>query len=123
MNYGLELRPSSLISPRSQALKLRRMNVPRMPSFQPNSTEGEASVIRLGLERTDTELLIDERKARRIASSVYMLRILGTGGVLLRAKRRKILPAIKPILAEIIRNGYFISERLEDGILREAGEV
>ena len=53
---------------------------------------GETAVVMLARELADVAVLIDERKARRIAERVYGLRILGTGGLLLRAKVAGLVP-------------------------------
>jgi len=84
---------------------------------------GEASVIQLAIERPGAEVLIDEKKARRVATSVYGLTVLGTGGLLLRAKKRGLIQTVKPLLEQIHANGYFLSDRLKMGILRAANEL
>ncbi|MCX6923405.1 MAG: DUF3368 domain-containing protein [Verrucomicrobia bacterium] len=43
---------------------------------------GEAAVLALACTLENTEVLIDERKARRLAERLYRLRIVGTGGLL-----------------------------------------
>jgi uncharacterized protein len=83
---------------------------------------GEASVIQLARENPLAEVLIDEKKARRLAESVYGLRLLGTGGLLLRAKRRRLIAEVKPLFEQMRKNGYFVSDRLVGGILRAAAE-
>jgi uncharacterized protein len=83
---------------------------------------GEACVIQLAIQNPGAEVVLDEKKARRLATSVYGLDVLGTGGLLLRAKRRGLVPKIRPLLTEIRTKGYFLSDRLFDGLVRAAGE-
>ena len=109
----LETRPS---------FRVADWRIPPDPLLTAQLDEGEAAVIRIAMEIGDAEVLIDEKKARRIAAAVYQLKVLGTGGLLLRAKEKKLVVAIKPLLQEIRTNGYYISDRLQNGILRAAGE-
>ena len=67
-------------------------------------------------------LLIDERKARRLAEHLYGLRIVGTRGLLLRAKTAGLIPAVQPALASMRAHGYYLSDRLVEAICRAAGE-
>ncbi len=83
---------------------------------------GESEVIVLALEKQTQRVLIDERKARRIAELVYGLTVTGTGGILLRAKKEGFVDAVLPLLREMRRNGYYLSERLVERIAEEAGE-
>ena len=93
------------------------------PLLEAELDPGEAAVIQLALETTNSEILIDEKKARRLAVSVYGLSVLGIGGLLLRAKKRGLVVQVKPVFEQIRNNGYFISDRLMDGILKAAGET
>jgi predicted nucleic acid-binding protein len=67
-------------------------------------------------------LLIDERAGRRAASVVYRLRVRGSVGTLVLAKRRNLIPQIRPLLEDLQRQGYFLSRVLIDAACREAGE-
>lgn len=83
---------------------------------------GEASVLALARERPSTEVLMDERRGRRLAEQVYGLRIVGTGGLLLRAKTAGLIPAVTPLLNAMKSNGYHLSDRLLNAVSRAAGE-
>jgi predicted nucleic acid-binding protein len=83
---------------------------------------GETAVIMLARELVDVAVLIDERKARRIAEQVYGLRILGTGGLLLRAKVAGLVPGVQPLLTAMRKNGYHLSDRLVQAVCEAAGE-
>ena len=84
---------------------------------------GEASVIQLARERTAGLVILDERKARKIARDVYGMRVVGTVGVLVEAKRKGLLDRIAPVLEEIRGNGYWIDEAIVQACLRQAGEA
>jgi predicted nucleic acid-binding protein len=83
---------------------------------------GEASVIQAALELKIHGVLIDERKARRIAHTIYGLEVHGTGALLLEAKRRGLISEVKPALLAMISGGYFIGPRLFQECLSRADE-
>ncbi len=67
-------------------------------------------------------ILIDKRKGRYIAEKVYGMPIIGTGGILLKAKVQKIVPAIRPLLNKMRSNGYYLADKLITQICAAAGE-
>jgi predicted nucleic acid-binding protein len=84
---------------------------------------GEAEAIVIAVELRADRILIDERRARRIASELE-LRPVGLLGVLAEAKHRGILQECKPLLDEMIDTaGFWISERLRARFLTEIGET
>lgn len=76
---------------------------------------GEAEVIALALECGACRIILDDKQARRTAQK-YQLPLTGTVGVILRAKDRGLLSAVKPVLGELRQSGFAIS----DGLLAEA---
>ena len=83
---------------------------------------GEAEAIYLSIERGGAELLVDERKARRIARVVYNLPVRGTIGTLAAAKRAGLIPAVRPLLVDLVGRGYFISPTLVESACAALGE-
>lgn len=53
---------------------------------------------------------------------IYGLAVRGTVGILVEARRRGLLPMIRPLLESMARKGYFLSARLIETACREAGE-
>ena len=82
---------------------------------------GEAEAIVLAQSR-DARLLIDERKGRAVARS-RGVRVIGTGGVLLLAKREHVIDQIAPLLDELASHGYRLSDELRRELLVLAGEA
>lgn len=70
--------------------------------------KGEASVIHAARTRGIECVLVDERKARRVAELVYGLRVKGSAALLLEAKQRGIIPSVRPAL-EAMRSGGYLS--------------
>lgn len=83
---------------------------------------GESEVISLGLEIGAQWVILDDRPARRLAQSLG-LPVIGTLGVLLAAKRRGLLDALRPELDGLIKFGFFIAPDLYEQILADAGEA
>jgi predicted nucleic acid-binding protein len=82
---------------------------------------GEASAIALAMETSDSTIILDDYKARRVAQQLG-LRITGTIGVIVRAKLQGLIPSIKPLIDKIKTTDFRVSEMLEMQALREAGE-
>jgi predicted nucleic acid-binding protein len=53
---------------------------------------------------------------------VYGLPVTGTGGILLAAKQAGLVHQIRPLMLAMKANGYFLSDRLVEGICRAVGE-
>jgi predicted nucleic acid-binding protein len=72
---------------------------------------GEASGIALAIESEDCLLILDDLKARRLASELG-LHITGTIGVLIDAKHSGIIPAIKPMIDKIKGTNFHLTHEL-----------
>lgn len=64
---------------------------------------------------------LDDRQARELADRLG-LRVIGTIGLLLKAKRMGAITAIRPLLAQLQQAGFYISESLLAYTLQEAEE-
>ena len=82
---------------------------------------GEAEAIVLASELWADVLLLDEKKARRVAKA-NALPVIGTLGILLAAKNMGIIPDIRTQLDALIANGIWVDELLYHAVLQEAGE-
>jgi predicted nucleic acid-binding protein len=83
---------------------------------------GEAAVIQCARERNLKAVLIDERRARRIASTIYGLTVRGTCAILVEAKHRQLIAEVRTPLDAMIAANYFIGPQLRAECLRRAGE-
>ena len=81
----------------------------------------EASAIALCLEFEKSILIVDDLKARRLASKLG-LDYTGTLGLILRAKQLGAIQSVKPILEKIANTNFRISTSIIKLLLEEAGE-
>ena len=82
---------------------------------------GESEVIALALEMQDCVAILDDKKARRIAQDIG-LKITGTVGLLLKAKKDGVIDKIKPLLDQLNEAGFHVGESLYQNVLRLAKE-
>jgi uncharacterized protein len=83
---------------------------------------GESEAIILAGELSASLLLLDERAATRKARSIG-LQTIGTLGVLLMAKTRKMISDVETPLDDLRRTGFYMSEALYRQILESANEL
>lgn len=84
--------------------------------------EGEASVITLALKSNSKLVLIDERKARKIARLVYGLNVIGTVRILIDSKKSGMIRNVEEILKIMQENGYWLHDDIIEYALKVAGE-
>jgi predicted nucleic acid-binding protein len=82
---------------------------------------GEASAILLAEQIQCRFLMIDERRGREIARR-RGIPVVGLAGVLLAAKGSGLLKSVAPVLADLARQGYRLSDALVTEVLRLADE-
>lgn len=85
-----------------------------------NLDRGEASTMSLATNLPAT-VLVDDRAARRFARAMD-LKIVGTCGLLLAAKRRGFIDAVRPLLETLAESGYYLSRELIESVCRLARE-
>ncbi len=83
---------------------------------------GESEAISLAIEVEARLLILDDLAARRLALGLH-LPIIGTLGLLLAAKRKGLLEAIRPCLDQLLEHEFRVSTDLYDHVLRDAGEA
>ena len=84
---------------------------------------GEAEALALAEEIHAAAVLIDEA-AGRAAATENRIPVVGTLGILLRAKTEGVIEGVEPLIESLRHElGFFISERLRTEILERAGEL
>jgi hypothetical protein len=98
------------------------VNQSQVAEFQRNVDLGEAEALALALEVSAERLLIDDAAGRTIALELG-LTITGVLGVLLMAKQRQLIVAVRPLMdALIAQAGFWVSEELCRRMLHQANE-
>jgi len=82
---------------------------------------GEAESIQLALEQNADLLIIDDKRGRKTAKS-RGIRVIGTGGILIYAKKSGLLGKVSPVLNELASAGYRLSPALCKRIIALADE-
>lgn len=83
---------------------------------------GESEAIALVVENNSDYVLLDDKKARNIANR-FSIELLGTIGILLRAKRLSLIAEIKPILDALHAVEFRMSHTLYQQALELAKEI
>ena len=83
--------------------------------------EGESQALALA-DDLGCGLLIDERLGRKIAR-LHDIPVVGVMGVLLHAKSKGEIQAIRPLIEQLLENNYRLSERVIELVLQRAGEL
>jgi predicted nucleic acid-binding protein len=83
--------------------------------------KGEASAIALATEFSDVLLLLDDLKARKIATRLN-LKFTGALGIIHRSKQLGIIEKVKPLLDEILNTNFHVSEKIILELLELNGE-
>lgn len=126
--FGTVLIPPAVSHETFQA-RVRPSWIEERPLAQPLSAvvlrgrlgAGEREAIALAMELNADLILLDDAAARRTAISIG-LRVIGTFGILLRAKEQQLPPAVKPLIDQLLAFGFHADEELVLAILRVAGE-
>lgn len=83
---------------------------------------GEAEAIALALEFGRTlPLILDDKKGRRIAKRVG-LPVIGSAGVLLLAKERRLISETRPLLDQLADSGLYLNNAVAASLLDLAKE-
>lgn len=82
---------------------------------------GESQVLTTTASTQDARSVLDDRAARRCAASLD-LPVIGTVGVVLRAKHLGAIAAARPLLDRLGAEGLYISRELVEQALHHVGE-
>lgn len=112
----------AIVSARAAGLFVVEDSPPDLTRLPPDAElgEGETAAIAFAAER-GYGVLIDEKLGRSVAEALN-LKVIGTVGVLLIARRRNLIAAVKPFLEDLRTSGHRLSEELIREALRRAGE-
>jgi uncharacterized protein len=98
-------------------------HVGSMPAHLRRSTldRGEQELLWLAHETGASRVLIDEQPARKMART-FGMRVTGTLGVLLAAKRAGHVSDVRSLVDNLVATRFFLTPELYDRIISDAGE-
>ena len=108
----------------AQLLALRNIAFYPQQPIPPEAADldvGERDAIALATSLAGSWVLLDEIKARRIAEQLG-LPVKGTLGILVEAKRRGFVPALRQLLDSLVATGFHLAPDLIATVLSTAGE-
>lgn len=82
---------------------------------------GEVEVMILAQEQKADLVIIDDNAAKKTAKYLG-LTVTGSLGVLLKAKQVGLIERVRPLLSEMKKNGFYVDSKLEEMVLKYAGE-
>ena len=115
-----KFRPQQQLPDLSTLTWLHRHQVSVSPQFT-ILDDGEAAALTLVQMLQARLLLVDEQKARKVATRAK-IQIVGTLGLLLRAKQEGRITAIRPITDQFLRRKRYYTPTLIAQVLQAAGE-
>jgi predicted nucleic acid-binding protein len=109
----------------SAAIRRRQISVLRRDPagpLLPALDGGEASTIRAALAHGPGALVILDELSARKAARRLSLRCTGTAGVIVEAKRARLVTAARPLFKRLAECGFYLSPDLVAAVLVELGE-
>ena len=82
---------------------------------------GEVEVMILAQEQDADLVILDDNAAKKTAKYLG-LNVTGTLGVLLRAKQEGHIEAVSPLMDALVKDHFFIDEKVRGMVLKQAGE-
>lgn len=83
---------------------------------------GEIEVMILAQQEPRANLVIIDDIAARKTAAYLGIPMAGTVGVLIKAKQKGVIVAVKPILEDLENNGFFISDKVKKMIAEKTRE-
>jgi predicted nucleic acid-binding protein len=104
-------------------IRKHSLSLPLLPATQrPTLGPGEREAICLAIEIRAAAILLDDDPARKVAIQLG-LPVIGTAGVLILAKERHLIAAVRPWLDALIENRFFLAPAVYELILKRVEEM
>lgn len=102
--------------------KVKKVNISHYVITDLTIGIGELEAMALYKELNADKLLVDDKKARKIAI-MNNISIVGSIGLIILAKKRKLVNNIKPILDNMRRENIYIKDNIYNIALKEVDEI
>lgn len=93
---------------------------PDFSAYTQKIDAGEASAIAVAID-LGCGVIMDDKAGRRMATNASVP-MIGTVGVLVLAKRKSLVPLVRPLLEHLVSSGYFLSDEIIAAALQASGE-
>ena len=100
--------------------KIKNENEKKMYRAKLHAGEVEVMILAQEDEKEDL-LIIDDNSAKKTAKFLG-LKVTGSLGILLKAKKEALISEVTPLLHELMQNGFYITPQILDLVKKEAGE-
>lgn len=87
-----------------------------------NLGDGESEVLSWAFVNRDFRAIVDDRAARRCAETLG-IQTLGTGGILILAKKRGLIESVSEELRKLQDAGLWVSEEVIELLKQQANEI
>ena len=114
-------KPESAVLERYLQGKVESVDTEKYVYLDAYADAGETEAMLLYKQMSADWLLIDDKRGRKIAA-VNHINTIGSLGVLLSAKKRGLISAVKPNIDQIVESEVYIGQTLRQIVLDMAGE-
>ena len=114
-------KPESAVLERYLQGKIESVDTEKYVYLDAYADAGETEAMLLYKQMSADWLLIDDKRGRKIAA-VNHINTIGSLGVLLSAKKRGLISAVKPKIDQIAESDVYIGQTLRQIVLDMAGE-
>ena len=90
--------------------------------YQAKLHAGEVEVMILAQEKPVSDLVILDDNAAKKTAKFLGLKVTGSLGVILKAKKTGLIKEVAPLMNQLISNGFYITKEIYDLVKSEAGE-
>ena len=90
--------------------------------YQAKLHAGEVEVMILAQEKPEADLVILDDNAAKKTAKFLGLKVTGSLGVILKAKKTGIIKEVTPLMNQLISNGFYITKEIYNLVKSEAGE-
>jgi len=103
-------------------VEIKSVSMPRYLQLIADLGPGESEVFPLATNHPSALVILDDKLARRIAE-MQGFRLTGTAGVLVQAKQKGLVPALKPVIEKLLDLDFRLKPDFVKATLELAGEA
>ena len=103
-------------------VEIKSVSMPRYLQLIADLGPGESEVLALATNHPSALVILDDKLARRIAE-MQGFRLTGTAGVLVQAKQKGLVPALKPVIEKLLDLNFRLKPDFVKATLELAGEA